>query len=113
MKLPLAICILALAGGAAQAQSSSGQFTLSGAGTTSCGNYIAASSNDNVSAFYVSWAQGFLSGMNMGYGRAAKREFVGLPDNDTIKLYLDKYCRNNPLKTPLDGALALYDEIRK
>jgi hypothetical protein len=86
---------------------------LIGAGTTSCGSYIAASSKENLAGIHLSWSQGFLSGMNMGYARAANKEFVVLPDSDTIKLYIDKYCRDNPLKTPLDGALKLYDEIRK
>ncbi len=113
MKSVSTVAALVLSYGVAHAQSSSGQFMLIGAGTASCGKYIAASSKENLAAFFVSWAQGFLSGMNIGSTRAVNKEFVVLPDDDTIKLYLDKYCRNNPLKTPLDGALDLYDEIRK
>lgn len=113
MKSVLTVTVLSLAFVVAQAQTSTGQFALSGAGTSSCGKYIAASSKEDVVLFYISWVQGFLSGMNIGYARGAKLEFIVLPDSDTIKLYLDRYCRDNPLKTPLDGALDLYDKIRK
>ena len=112
MKRYIVASLLVLLGGAAAAQSSRGQFTLSGAGTASCGQYIAASSNEKLTGLYVSWAQGFLSGMNMGYALSAGREFIPLPDNESIKAYLDKYCRDNPLKQPLDGTVALYRELR-
>lgn len=108
-----AAILLLLTSRVAAPQSSAAQFALSGAGTTSCGSYAAASKKENLAALHVSWAQGFLSGMNLAYARSSGKDLVLLPDSDTIQLYLDKYCRNNPLKSPLDGASNLFDELRK
>jgi len=93
------------------AQSSAGQ-ALSGAGTASCGQYIEHSADKDISDLFVSWAQGFLSGMNVADHAATNRGFVILPDSASIKAYLDKYCRENPLESPVKGTILLFKELQ-
>lgn len=85
---------------------------LSGAGTTSCGKYLARGEDKTFDRLFVSWAQGFLSGMNMATYRLINTPFLALPDGDSIIAYLDKYCRDNPLKSPVEGAIQLFGELR-
>ena len=82
-----------------------------GVGTTSCGTYLEYSTDEEFSNIYVSWTQGFLSGMNLA-DRIANKEFVFLPDELSIKAYLDKFCRDNPLGTPFEGSIHLYRKLR-
>jgi len=91
------------------AQESTG-FAMSGAGTTSCGKYI--EHGEESSDLFVSWAQGFLSGANIAAHVYAKKEMVLLPDSASIKAYLDKFCRDNPLDSPSQGVIFLYRELR-
>jgi len=93
------------------AQSSTGQ-ALSGAGTTSCGQYIEHSDDSHLSNLYVTWAQGFLSGLNIANNVIAKQEFVLLPDGASIKAYLDKYCRENPLEEPITGTMLFFKQLQ-
>ena len=85
---------------------------MSGAGTTSCGQYIEHSADKDISDLFVTWAQGFLSGMNVANHAITNREFVILPDSATIKAYLDKYCRENPLDSPAKGTMLLFKELQ-
>jgi len=85
--------------------------TVDGAGTASCGKYLEYSTDEQSSNIYVSWTQGFLSGMNLA-DRMAKKEFVFLPDELFIKTYLDKFCRDNSLATPFEGGIRLYRKLR-
>ncbi len=102
----LLIAVALSCAGVAHAQSD-GQ-ALAGAGTTSCGRWLALESDSTAHLMLVSWAQGFLSGMNMADYIATKQPFVLLPDSDSIMAYVNKYCRNNPLKKPFQGAMQLY-----
>ena len=62
------------------------------------------------------WLLGYLSGFNVG-----TLSQMGFPLNydplkklnssDQAYLWMDNYCRANPLKTVLDGALNLYKEL--
>ena len=97
--------------GVARAQSS--DQALAGAGTISCGSYLAHESDPTARDMFVSWFQGFLSGMNMADHVTAKQPFVLLPDSDSIIAYIDKYCRDNPLRSPSQGAMQLYSDLRK
>jgi hypothetical protein len=85
---------------------------LSGAGTISCGQYLEFSSEKELSKMVGTWTQGFLSGMNLAGASSANRSFVILPDSPSIKVYLDKYCREHPLESPVKGAIQLFMELR-
>jgi hypothetical protein len=60
----------------------------------------------------ASWVQGFLSGMNTHRRMATKQEFVPIPDPPTILAYVDKYCREQPLKMPLQASIQLFQDIQ-
>lgn len=61
---------IALVPGLGFAQSSTGP-AISGAGATSCGQYIEHSADEHISNLFVTWAQGFLSGMNVSNNRGS------------------------------------------
>lgn len=91
---------------------SSEEQSASGAGTMSCGEYLKHKADTHVLNIFISWSQGFLSGMNIA-DRIENRQLVLLPDASSIEAYLDKYCKDNPLKNPLVGSLLLYKELRR
>lgn len=109
VKSLVAVIALAALSVSAHAQSSEG-YAFSGAGTTSCGNYI-EHGEDNA-ALFITWAQGFLSGANMAADVLANKDFVLIPDGASIKAYLDKYCRENPLESPSQGTIFLFRELQ-
>lgn len=85
---------------------------IAGAGASSCGTYLEASSDRELSMIYVTWAQGYLSGVNVAQNALTNAPWVLLPDAATIKAYVQKYCRDNPLGTPATGVSLLFFEIR-
>ena len=118
LKLLCCATILCLGAVGAWAQPAE-RYTIVGAGAFSCGKYLEVRSKDRrtpgvafTESLMISWAQGYVSGMN-SYRAIAnpKREMLVLPDAPSIKAYLDKYCRDNPLKTVQDGILELYIEL--
>ena len=36
-----------------------------------------------------------------------------IPDGQTLLIYMDKYCRENPLKGPMEGGMQLFLELKK
>jgi len=54
-----------------------------------------------------------LQGLGVSGVRAAFKQLVVLPDSETILLYVAKYCKENPLKKPTDGATDLHVELRR
>jgi hypothetical protein len=83
-----------------------------GIGTSSCSEYTEYILNEDVSKAFVSWTQGFLSGMNLA-DRSANKEFVLIPDELSIRTQLDIFCRDNPLATPFEGSILLYKKLRR
>lgn len=111
VKSLVAAIALAALSFSARAQSSEGH-VFSGAGTTSCGYYIEHGEDNAAAALFITWAQGFLSGANMAANVLANKDFVLLPDGASIKAYLDKYCRENPLESPSQGTIFLFRELQ-
>ena len=87
------------------------QVAIGGIGVSSCGQFLEDQQDPGMTNMHVTWAQGFLSGLNIADGRSGK-ELVSLPDDSTIKLYLVSHCTKKPLERPIGGALALYQELR-
>lgn len=85
---------------------------ISGAGTMSCGKYVSLSTDKDLANIFETWAQGFLSGINFAEHGHNGNRWKALPDADTIKLYLDKYCKDNPLGHPYEGLVQLIAELR-
>lgn len=96
----------------ASAQASSGQ-AIAGAGGVSCGKYleIRAHSSAELDGLFTSWLQGFLSGMNTYRFVATRQEMSQIPDGPSLLAYMDKYCRDNPLKSAYSGAMTLHSGL--
>ena len=88
------------------------QITIRGA--VGCGKWVEdESKHKNLSGinFSRSWILGFLSGA----ASATNKDFWGRPnidllDNDSVFLWIDNYCRVNPLKAVDDAAVILFLE---
>ena len=77
-------------------------------GGRSCGKWTNDRAKEGWSSIVnEAWTVGFLSGLAMKSGKNI-HEHV---DNDSIYLFIDNYCRTNPLKSITDASLALFDEV--
>jgi hypothetical protein len=79
------------------------------AGTPSCGDWVSAT-QENQSSIRVdrSWLLGFLSGLAVGQ----KKDFIRT-DNKSMFLWVDNYCRSNPLNNLADAGDSLANELKK
>ncbi len=79
---------------------------------TSCGAWVGSSDDLAVRAQYHSWFRGFVSGYN--FGNPGNQVLLArMPDEQTLYLFVDKYCRDNPLKPFVSAALKLVEELRE
>ena len=78
----------------------------------SCGAWAkSAQEHEVVRGQYIKWVRGFISGSNwMTPGNQANTS--GGLSSETISLYLDKYCRENPLQHFINGVFELVRELR-
>ena len=106
MRISFVAVLVALACVQAHAQRTA---TLKGLGNYGCGKYLEHRKTDNEDQdnAYVSWVWGYLS----GYNQFSSHKEVQVPDHPTILAYLDKYCRDNPLKLVVAGTLTLIGEL--
>lgn len=77
---------------------------------TSCGTWSASATQPLVRAQYLAWFRGFVSGWDF----AKPKHQVGLnemPDNATLSLFVDKYCREHPLNPFISAAFPLIREL--
>lgn len=86
-----------------------GSFAISGAGVTPCGKYLkpAPGAKEISDALIITWIQGYLSGSNTQRYAALKQEMRILPESESITAFVEKYCRENPLKTVYDATIRL------
>ena len=63
-------------------------------GVSSCGAYV-KSVEDNVVSLEFAWIVGYLSGLSAGTGV----DLLKNTDGPSIRLWIEKYCRSNPLKS--------------
>lgn len=82
---------------------------ISGAGMAECGLYLSRSNENNVGVLYqfTEWVNGYLSAYNQ-YG--TKKQIENMPSYDTLKAYLDMYCRDHPLSNVMAAAGCLIAE---
>ena len=109
MSLRLALCVV-VAGVVSPLAAEAADWLLMGHGTASCGTWIADTTDFASKNADRAWVLGFLSGVNfsdrigyIGKGTDAKGIFV----------WIDRYCKNNPMKTISSAATALVDEWDK
>jgi hypothetical protein len=77
----------------------------------SCGQWTESQKEMWLRQTYIYWFRGFVSGYNFGselYEVTNNR----LPDNPTLALYVDKFCRENPLQDFISAAFPLVKELR-
>jgi hypothetical protein len=77
----------------------------------SCGAWQGSAYNEAARAQYLAWFRGFVTGANW----ANPKHQVGLeamPDNATLSLYIDKYCKDHPLSIFTAAAFDLVEELR-
>jgi hypothetical protein len=87
------------------------EVTLYGAGASSCGKWL-ADRQSPIHSVELNWVLGFLT---------ASEDFIGqfhLPsprqtDSNAITAWVDKYCRENPLKSIADASVNLVLELSK
>ena len=62
--------------------------------------------------FYLTWAQGFMSGLNTGpllSGRAAN---LGASSTNDQQAFIDQFCDQRPVATYVAAVMSLYDTMR-
>ncbi|MFC4526358.1 hypothetical protein ISN76_13200 [Dyella halodurans] len=96
--------------GASTAAFSSDELVIVGVGTLSCGKYVSLSPDKTYADMFISWSQGYLSARNDSE-QSRNRPMRALPDGETIKIYLDKYCRDHPLSYPFLGVNQMFGEL--
>lgn len=78
---------------------------------TSCGAWIKSAGDTEGRAQYQSWFRGFVSGYNFG-NTENQAHFGRMPNEQTLYLFIDEYCRENPLNPFVSAAFKLVEEIR-
>jgi hypothetical protein len=81
---------------------------------SSCGAWIKSSGEGNEARstrqIYEFWFNGFVSGYNFGNPENQVRR---MPTPETLFLYIDKFCRENPLSVFTAAAFRLVEETRE
>src|SRR5258708_2892720 len=80
--------------------------SLKGAGVDSCGEYLSQRADHRIDSHYIQWVWGMMSGYNF-YATTRHAAQVQYPEGPTVLAYLDKFCRDNPLKTIATGVFGL------
>ena len=81
-----------------------------GAGAGSCGKLLGAVRTNNELSVqsYITWAQGYLSGVNAMKSKQVKNLKV---DPEALRAYMVKYCQDKPLDNFFDGVNMLMLEL--
>jgi hypothetical protein len=77
---------------------------------TSCGAWKRSLENEVVRAQYIYWFRGFVSGYNYA-SRQNQVSLGAMPDPETLSLYIDKYCMENPLQGFVGAAFRLVEDL--
>ena len=77
-------------------------------GNPSCSKWVnAQAANGATRLMNLAWMSGFLSGIGVG----AEIDALAGIDGDSAYLWIDNYCKANPLKTVGDAGTALFVEL--
>jgi hypothetical protein len=85
-------------------------------GGSDCGKWIKENQSDNFAALSMrAWLVGFMSGMNLIYSLHNKNDdrLSNIKSNQQIYSWMDNYCQKNPLNDVDDGAISLFNELKK
>lgn len=75
-------------------------------GVVKCGDWV-KNRNDRTATPYEFWLLGYLSGISMELGK----NFLANTNSASLELWMDNYCRNNPLDSIGVGGDALAREL--
>ena len=75
---------------------------------TSCGAWVRSQRSSEARQVYLYWFRGFVSGYNYG-SQSHQVPLDAMPDQETLALYIDKHCRENPLRPFFGAAFTLVD----
>jgi hypothetical protein len=78
-------------------------------GASSCGDWVQEQNKNSDWNTNHTWLIGYLTGIAIG----TNKDFLKGTDNPSIYLWMDNYCRQNPLKDMADGGLDLFFELKK
>lgn len=79
---------------------------------TSCGAWVKSADVTWIRAQYYSWFRGFVSGYNLG-NPGNQVQLGQMPNEQTLYLFIDKYCRDHPLNPFVSAAFKLVEELRE
>lgn len=86
-------------------------------GVPSCGQWVAGRTKDSQhikGELYKSWLMGYISGLSMELNATIlKVDVLKDTDAESLFLWMDNYCKTNPLNTLSDGELELFVELIK
>ena len=87
------------------------EVTVYGAGTASCGKWLADRQTPPLHNNELSWVLGFLTASGSLFEELHLR--LRQTDADAVAAWVDKYCRENPLKDIGDASANLVIELAK
>jgi hypothetical protein len=96
------LCVFAFS----QTVLASGARTVLRPGDNSCGSWVEARQENRMLIQY--WYIGFISGINM----VSEKNHLAKIDAASAYLWMDKYCRENPLKNIVEGSGDLFIELK-
>ena len=77
----------------------------------SCGAWVRSQSDTSARQVYLYWFRGFVSGYNHG-SSSYQVPLDAMPNQETLALFIDKHCRENPLQPFISAAFTLVDAQR-
>lgn len=79
-------------------------------GITSCGNWVKArSEKDTLELVYRAWLHGYLSGIAV----ESEKDLLDATDSESLALWVDKFCKANPLDNVGNAGYFLATELIK
>jgi len=78
---------------------------------SSCGTWAESVNNHAQRSEFEFWVRGVATGINYA-DRDNQISLDSFPNQATLALYIDKYCRDHPLQSVGTAAFSLMDELR-
>lgn len=110
VSVPILLVVCAAISGPAQAADPAPRVMIYGVGASSCGTWLADRQAQR-HQFDLSWILGFLSAS--GSFAALAGGHLSETDANAVAAWVDKYCRDNPLKNIADASGNLFVELAK
>ena len=98
-------------------QSQESKIFVYGVATNSCGKLVEDLKQTNGWVGYSSWLNGYLTGVNVYNSHAprrdGRRDIRREHDPQSLVLWIEKFCRENPLSTVMDATLMLVIDLER